>query len=200
MPKTRLSRIFVRMAVPSVREKFVTQLRDLGYFPCVGTGDDRDAQQSLMLACDAALITDEEIDAIADAKETGLRVFNTIESMSVIPTRQFIPTGDPRFHALLKEIGELHSRKSHDYGSNKDSLANLRSSESYGVPAWVGAAIREHDKTLRVQSFLEKGCLLNESIEDAWLDKATYSLIALILYREYRDAKEKSTGDAPGPQ
>lgn len=196
MQKTRATRVFIA----NDQSGLAGTLELLEYAVIRYDGASRDSRDSLLSVCDFAILTKDDTENRSAAQRLGIPVFDTIDAPQLISNRQFVATGDPRFHALLKEIGELHSRKSHDYGSNKDSLANLRSSESYGVPAWVGAAIREHDKTLRVQSFLEKGCLLNESIEDAWLDKATYSLIALILYREYRDAQEKSTGDAPGPQ
>lgn len=196
MQKTRATRVFIA----NDQAGLAGTLELLEYAVIRYDGASHDSRDSLLSVCDFAILTKDDTENRSAAQRLGIPVFDTIDAPQLISNRQFVATGDPRFHALLKEIGELHSRKSHDYGSNKDSLANLRSSESYGVPAWVGAAIREHDKTLRVQSFLEKGCLLNESIEDAWLDKATYSLIALILYREYRDAQEKSAGDAPGPQ
>ncbi len=92
--------------------------------------------------------------------------------------------GDPRFHALLDEIKELHDRKQKDYGKDLDPFANVRSSEDFGVLPWIGALIRANDKMTRLQSFAVKGELENESAEDSMLDLAVYALIALILYRE----------------
>src|SRR6266487_1952918 len=54
--------------------------------------------------------------------------------------------GSEAFHALLREIGELHDRKQKDYGSNTDPFANVRASQDFGVPAWVGALVRLNDK------------------------------------------------------
>lgn len=96
--------------------------------------------------------------------------------------------GDPRFKDALWEIAKLHERKQYDYGTDEDPFANVRSSVEFGIPPWVGACIREHDKTVRIQSFLRRGELKNEPIEDAFMDKAVYSLIALILYREAHEA------------
>lgn len=93
-------------------------------------------------------------------------------------------SGDPRFHALLKTIGDLHDRKQADYGTVGDPFANVRSSVLWGVAPWIGALIRLNDKVHRLQQFARKGALANESAEDSMLDIAVYALIALILYRE----------------
>lgn len=92
--------------------------------------------------------------------------------------------GDPRFHAILKEMGELHDRKQQDYGSDTDAFANVRASEQFGVEPWIGALVRLNDKVTRLQAFARKGELANESAEDSMLDIAVYAIIALILYRE----------------
>lgn len=92
--------------------------------------------------------------------------------------------GDPRFHELLQEIGALHDRKQADYGSDGDPFANVRATEEWGMPAWVGSLMRLNDKVHRLKQFAQKGALANESAEDSMLDIAVYSLIALVLYRE----------------
>ena len=94
------------------------------------------------------------------------------------------PAGDPRFHALLKQIGELHDKKQQDYGSNADAFANVRASEEWGVSPWIGAMIRATDKVRRLQSFSVKGTLANEGVEDSLMDLAVYALISLVLFRE----------------
>jgi hypothetical protein len=92
--------------------------------------------------------------------------------------------GHPEFYRALELMADTHERKSHDYGSGADPLANCRASEAFGVPAWVGVLIRANDKVTRVKSFLERGALVNESLEDALLDNAVCAVIALVLYRE----------------
>ena len=94
------------------------------------------------------------------------------------------PKGDPRIHALLKQMGDLHDKKQSDYGSSKDPFANVRASESWGVPAWTGALMRLNDKIVRLQHFAQRGVLHNEGAEDSMMDIAVYALIALVLYRE----------------
>lgn len=93
-------------------------------------------------------------------------------------------TGDPRFTEILSELEEIHKKKSADYGTNDDLLANVKASTDWGVPAWVGAMIRATDKVIRLQSMATKGHLVNESARDACLDLASYAIIALILMEE----------------
>lgn len=92
--------------------------------------------------------------------------------------------GDPRFHAELQHIADLHDKKQKDYGSDTDPFANVRASSEWGVPSWVGAMVRLNDKVHRLKQFAKKGVLHNESAEDSMRDIAVYALIALILYRE----------------
>jgi len=86
-----------------------------------------------------------------------------------------------RFHQILKELGELHDKKQQDYGRGDDPLSNVRASEEWGIPAWVGAMIRLNDKVRRLQSLALKGSLVNESAEDSLQDIACYAIIALVL-------------------
>lgn len=92
--------------------------------------------------------------------------------------------GDPRFHKLLQEIGELHDKKQADYGSKEDPFANVRSAVEFGIDPWIGVAIRLNDKMSRLKQAARGNTLQNESIEDTLMDGAVYNLIALILYRE----------------
>lgn len=112
--------------------------------------------------------------------------YETVESVS--------SGGDPRFHQLLKEMGELHSKKSADYGQAQDPFANVRAAREFGIPPWLGAVLRMNDKVTRIKSFAQKGKLENESLEDSLLDIAVYSMIALILYRE-ESGKNESNGE-----
>lgn len=118
------------------------------------------------------------------AYEWGIPVY-----MGQDPVAEFLKnppprSGDPRFHQILRQLGLLHDKKQQDYGTTEDPLANIRASEAWGIPAWVGALIREHDKTKRLQKFAQEGKLANEPAEDAFMDKAVYAVLGLILYRE----------------
>lgn len=93
-------------------------------------------------------------------------------------------TAEQHYWKIHEEIRELHKAKGADYGAEGDPFANLRASAEFGVPAWVGVVIRMNDKISRIKSFVKKGKLVNESIEDSLLDNAHYSMLALALYRE----------------
>ena len=99
--------------------------------------------------------------------------------------KQRHPMAD-KFHKLLKEVGDMHDRKQKDYGTDEDPFANVRASESFGIPGWLGCLIRANDKMRRLMAYAIKGKLANESVEDSMLDAAVYFLIALLLFRESR--------------
>lgn len=88
------------------------------------------------------------------------------------------------FAEILAEVMALHAKKSKDYGSDTDPYANVRSSEDFGVLAYVGGLIRAHDKVTRLKRFAQRGELANESAEDSMLDLCVYFPIILMLYRE----------------
>ncbi len=100
-----------------------------------------------------------------------------------------------RFHDNLKEIGELHDKKSLDYGTDEDPFNNIRASaKEWGIPAWVGAMLRATDKVRRLQKFADAGELANESVIDAFDDLAVYAVIARVMYEEEeKDAIDWST-------
>jgi hypothetical protein len=89
-----------------------------------------------------------------------------------------------KFHEIIEQIVALHDQKQKDYGRDEDPFANVRAAEDFGLPGYVGALIRMNDKMRRLQKFVEKGELANESVEDAFLDLAVYAVIGLILYQE----------------
>ena len=98
-------------------------------------------------------------------------------------------TGSERFHALLKEIGDLHDKKQEDYGRPGDPFANVRGSVEFGIKPWVGAMLRANDKMRRLQKAAQGGTMVNESIEDSMMDLAVYALISLVLFEEELDTK-----------
>lgn len=88
---------------------------------------------------------------------------------------------------LLNTLRELHLSKSSDYGcpSGTDPLANIRNGAKFvGIPAFKAAMVRLSDKVTRLATFNATGKLRFEGVEDTLLDLASYSLLALVLYRE----------------
>jgi hypothetical protein len=90
------------------------------------------------------------------------------------------------FEKVLQEIHDLHTKKQSDYGRPEqgDPFANVRASEDFGIPGWLGAVIRANDKVRRIQKYARGGTMVNESVEDSLLDAAVYFMIALCLFRE----------------
>lgn len=91
--------------------------------------------------------------------------------------------GDPEFESVIEEVLAMHRRKGADYGSDEDFFANVSASKDWGVSPWIGAMMRANDKVVRLQSAAKGSTLQNEGIEDSLLDIATYSVIALCLFR-----------------
>jgi hypothetical protein len=109
----------------------------------------------------------------------------------------------PRFHALLKQMAELHDAKNADYAgeaATDDPFANFRLCEGMGISALQGCIVRMGDKFARIQSLMKKGDanrkVKDESLRDTLLDNAVYSMIAVCLLDEenavYADRDPKS--------
>jgi hypothetical protein len=92
--------------------------------------------------------------------------------------------GSKAFYNKIIEAGLLHSQKQKDYGRSDDPFSNVRASEDFGVPGWVGCMIRANDKIRRLQTYAKTGTLANEGVKDSFLDLAVYSLIGLVLFEE----------------
>lgn len=106
-------------------------------------------------------------------------------------------TGSPEFEAVVNEVLAMHRRKGADYGSKDDFFANVSASVEWGIPPWVGAMMRANDKIVRLQAAAKGSTLQNEGIEDSLLDIATYSIIAVCLFRRenYKQPKTNVVGD-----
>ena len=93
-----------------------------------------------------------------------------------------------RFYELLQAMKSTHNAKRHDYATVEDIFANFRTCEMAGIPAWKGVCVRIGDKFSRLMGFAKKEKLevTDENITDTLIDMANYSLIALILYEEYK--------------
>ena len=44
-----------------------------------------------------------------------------------------------KFDEVLQELKEMHDRKQADYGRTTDPFANVRASEDFGIPGYIGA-------------------------------------------------------------
>jgi len=107
-------------------------------------------------------------------------------SAEVLHQHDVHPTSQA-FFDLCDSLKEMHRRKSSDYGcpTGTDPLANIRNGAKFvGIPAWKAAMVRLSDKVTRLATFNVTGRLENEPVEDNLFDLASYSLLALQLFRE----------------
>jgi len=91
-----------------------------------------------------------------------------------------------RFIEILDELKVLHESKNKDYGTINlvgefDPLGNLKACTRLGLSPIVGVAVRLVDKMARLESFIRRGELTNESVEDTLRDMAVYSILAIVL-------------------
>lgn len=99
--------------------------------------------------------------------------------------------GSQDFYKILEEMGELHSKKSHDYASNSSPFANYRfaglMSKVFDNPDDAGFVGRIGEKLYRLAN-LENGNKkpLNESIEDTELDLCVIMTLWIASRRERR--------------
>ena len=93
------------------------------------------------------------------------------------------------FCRLCDQLKEMHRRKSADYGSADDPIANIRNgAEFIGIEAWRAAAVRLSDKVTRLGTYCRTGRLEHEGVEDTLMDMASYALLVLLTHREAHDA------------
>jgi len=97
--------------------------------------------------------------------------------------------GSLPFLELLDEVRQLHLSKSQDYGSESDPLANIRQgAEFVGIEPWRGCLVRVADKVQRLKTFCKTGRLVHEGVRDTLLDLSAYSLLAIVLFDEGKNA------------
>jgi hypothetical protein len=109
---------------------------------------------------------------------------------------------NPLYDAVIEEMDAVHDSKNADYGAAEDPFKNFMGSEEYDIPAWLGAEIRIGDKTRRVQEFVKKGKLNNESVRDSLLDRAIYCVIQVALYDRAQEVNDgvPAEGDQARPE
>lgn len=109
---------------------------------------------------------------------------------SIIADKSNVRPGSREFLAVLDELRNLHLRKTLDYGIDEDALSNIRqSADVVNMPAWSGAILRISDKMHRLKAFFRRGRCEFDGVEDTLQDIACYAAIALVLYREHRQAE-----------
>lgn len=108
--------------------------------------------------------------------------------MQTEPRREY--PGSAAFLDAIEELRAMHIKKSQDYGSPSDPLANIRGgAELVNIEPWRSCLVRIADKVQRLRTYCHAGALANESVEDAFSDLAAYALIGLVMFRESKNAE-----------
>ena len=95
---------------------------------------------------------------------------------------------DP-FDALLLEVSELHKRKKSDYSNPEDRFSNFKvAAEFAGIETYQTFEVLLGVKQARLQELMKPNGRTpqNESIEDTLMDRAVYSLLALLYWRDHK--------------
>lgn len=99
--------------------------------------------------------------------------------------------GSPLFYHILKQMEQIHERKSHDYASNNDPFANYRFagmlSKLFNDPDDAGFIGRIGEKLFRLANLENSGKIaLNESIEDTEVDICVIMTLWMASRRQKR--------------
>jgi len=96
---------------------------------------------------------------------------------------------NPKFKALLDKMLEIHDRKNSDYASDDDPYSNFKFAAAYAeIPLYKVYLVIEGIKTARLHQLHKGKTPKNESMDDTYLDKATYAAIeASNLMKELED-------------
>jgi len=107
--------------------------------------------------------------------------------------------GHPMFYELIWQMCEIHSIKNKGYGIG-NPLGNFMECERFNIPAWKGCLVRITDKYSRICNLVAKmdnpeykDAIKMENLEDTLIDLANYSLLCIILLREYNEKGNNST-------
>lgn len=103
--------------------------------------------------------------------------------------------GHPEYKKILDEMWDLHCRKARSYGSNEDSLANLRSGERFGVPAWKRCLVESESAFYRTVNYCNGRNPSAENLENALMDAAAFSMLAMLFIREERNKQQRKAYD-----
>ena len=87
------------------------------------------------------------------------------------------------FVDLCLRLIQVHLIKAQDYGNDNSPLGNFEAAVDLGLTPLQGILVRMSDKWARIQTFMKRGQLKNESFDDSLIDLAAYSLLALVVHR-----------------
>lgn len=111
---------------------------------------------------------------------------------------------NPHHSAILKEIEELHEKKSHDYAEDSNVFSNFEYAEKVAAPFYgihkvfatlVGIKLARLAELIPSDKREVNKIPNNESINDTFLDLVNYNAIWASYYRSIRIPKEATVED-----
>jgi hypothetical protein len=129
---------------------------------------------------------DEANRLLRDAVESRLEATReNADAFTCRPYQHREHPGSLPFLELVEELRQLHLRKSQDYGTRSDPLANVRNAaDLIGIEPWRAGLVRVAEKVQRIRAYCHNGHLANEGVLDSLMDLAAYSLIVAVLFKE----------------
>lgn len=125
---------------------------------------------------------------MSELQKLVLGLANRVADQSELLSKKAEKKPMSAFEQVLEEMRALHRAKSADYGSDEDPLANYTTSADFmGVEPWRGCFGRMMEKAQRIRTFIKKGKLVNEGIEESLKDIAVIAVLVLALYRRDQD-------------
>lgn len=127
-----------------------------------------------------------DMPAPAPVAEDAPSLKGAIEDNDVLYLPRIPP--DP-FESVIAEMLELYHRKRKDYAGNGDAFSNFRRSADQVQAAPILSTevlIATKQARLRELMWTLDREPVNESIDDTLIDRAVYSVIAIVLWREAR--------------
>jgi hypothetical protein len=100
---------------------------------------------------------------------------------------------NPKFHALLKQMAEMHDRKNADYASAGNPYSNFEAAaEVAGCGVDTVFAVLIGIKLARLKELIGAGKEPNnESVQDSRLDLAVYSALWASYHLEDKDSDDQ---------
>jgi len=104
---------------------------------------------------------------------------------------------NPKFDAMLKRMGALHDAKNKGYAVAEDPLQNFRLCERFGIPMYLGIAVRLSDKMNRWMNIVGDAAndAVGEPVEETSEDIGVYILLFLMALEEWKGTH--AVGDKP---
>ena len=106
-------------------------------------------------------------------------------------------TTNPKFDKMLQRMGALHDAKNKGYAVAEDPLQNFRLCERFGIPMYLGIAVRLSDKMNRWMNIVGDAAndAVDEPVEETAEDIAVYTLLFLMALEEWKATH--AVGDVP---